>query len=88
MERIVNSSHIIHLSLRLLSLLKFDNLTCLELYCIYDANKGTTLISQRQERTQALIQDIYNAPSLEKLVLTYENSRFQMLVIYIWEQQN
>lgn len=64
-ESIEDDSDDMNVTLRLLELLTFDNLTSLQL-TLLDHDSRTT--DERRKRTQTLIESINNAPSLEKLL--------------------
>lgn len=67
-ESVADTSRIMNVTTQLLGFLTFDHLKTLEL----SLDGGNNLITtQRQERTQALIKAIHNAPPLERLVFRY-----------------
>lgn len=83
-EKIMDSSDFMNVTIRLLGILKFDHLTGLDLcFC----RKGT-IPRQRYKSTRALTRVVDNAPSLEKPTMEMLPSRLKTSKICMQEQQN
>lgn len=78
-ERIVDSSARKNVSTRFLESIQFIHLKHLELRCINPQEDISPL--QRYERAQALVNNIHNAPSLEKLLFAYGSLKINDLEI-------